>query len=100
MERTPGSGRKPGVRNRIAHKFLEDLQAEWERSGADCLKIMAKEDPGGLAKIVAGLLPREFSDEFPTQITIVTGVVRHGEIAPIVAQVPATPQPAHEGDDV
>jgi len=56
-------GRKPGVKNRLSHKFLEDLEAEWERSGPDALKIMAKEDPSGFVKVVAALLPKEFSLE-------------------------------------
>ena len=58
-------GRKPGVRNRISQRFLEDLQAEWEKSGADTLKILAKENPEALAKLTAGLLPKQFDDEMP-----------------------------------
>jgi hypothetical protein len=77
-------GRKPGVRNRIGHRFLKDLQAEWERSGAAALKIMAKEQPSEFAKLTASLLPKEFSDEFPARITIVTGVMRAGDMVSAV----------------
>jgi hypothetical protein len=57
----PGEGGRPkGCRNKIGQKFLEDLAAEWEASGPGCLKIMAKEDPSGLVKVMAALLPKEF----------------------------------------
>jgi hypothetical protein len=53
-------GRPKGCRNKIGQKFLEDLAAEWEVSGPGCLKVMAKEDPSGLVKVMAALLPKEF----------------------------------------
>jgi hypothetical protein len=56
----PGSGRIKGSRNRISEAFLKDLALEWERSGPDALKVMAKEDPGGFVKVTAALLPKEF----------------------------------------
>ena len=60
MARLPGAGRAKGSRNKISEAFLKDLAAEWEVSGPSCLKVMAKEDPGGLVKVVAALLPKEF----------------------------------------
>jgi hypothetical protein len=36
-------GRKLGVRNKLSERFLKDLHDEWERSGQDTLKILAKE---------------------------------------------------------
>jgi hypothetical protein len=92
-------GRQKGVRNRIAHKFLEDLQRQWEESGPAVLKIMAHEQPGDFAKLVGALLPRELENEFPSQITIVTGVVRHGEVAPITAQIPAAVPQGGPGEE-
>ena len=56
-------GRKPGVKNRLSHKFLEDLEAEWQEGGRIALKICRIEKPIEFAKLVAGLLPREFSIE-------------------------------------
>jgi predicted HTH domain antitoxin len=53
-------GRRPGSRNKISEAFLCDLHAEWLASGADALKIMAKEDPSGFVKVTAALLPKEF----------------------------------------
>ena len=53
-------GRVKGSRNKISEAFLKDLAAEWEVSGPDALKVMAKEEPGNFVKVVAALLPREF----------------------------------------
>jgi hypothetical protein len=53
-------GRPKGCRNKISQAFLNDLAAQWEISGPDCLRVMAKEDPSGLVKVVAALLPKEF----------------------------------------
>src|SRR6516164_7542910 len=72
-------GRKPGVRNRISQKFLEDLQREWERSGEAVLKIMAVEQPNELAKLVGSLLPRQQEIDAPSLIVVATGVPRAGE---------------------
>ena len=89
MEKVPGSGRKPGVRNRIGQKFLEDLQSEWERSGTAVLKILAVENPEALAKLAAGLLPREHDIEGPAVlIRVNTGVPRHGDVLPGAPRAP------------
>jgi hypothetical protein len=52
-------GRVKGSRNKICARFIDDLHAEWERSGASALAIFAKEDPGGFAKLTASILPKE-----------------------------------------
>jgi hypothetical protein len=56
-------GRLKGSRNKISEAFLKDLAAEWEASGPDALKVMAREEPGNFVKVVAALLPKEFSIE-------------------------------------
>src|SRR6516165_10948371 len=56
-------GRVKGSRNKISEAFLKDLAAEWEVSGPDALKVMAKEEPGNFVKVVAALLPKEFEIE-------------------------------------
>jgi hypothetical protein len=63
MQKVPGSGRVKGSRNKISEAFLHDLATEWEASGPDALKIMAKDEPGNFVKVVAALLPKEFSIE-------------------------------------
>jgi hypothetical protein len=75
-------GRAKGTRNKISEAFLKDLHAEWEKSGAAVLKIMAVEQPGVFAGLVAKVLPTAFDDSYPTQITIITGVPRAGDPPP------------------
>src|SRR6516225_804468 len=57
--RAKTAGRVKGSRNKICARFIDDLHAEWERSGASALAIFAKEDPGGFAKLTASILPKE-----------------------------------------
>src|SRR6516225_11729903 len=97
-------GRQKGVRNKLSEAFLKDLHAEWERSGAGVLKILAVENPAALAALVAKTMPQAFDDEHPATLHIITGVPRRGEDydsrAPQVP--PAAPMPAlpvAEGDD-
>jgi hypothetical protein len=82
QEKTPGSGRKLGVRNKLSERFLKDLHDEWERSGEATLKILAKENPEAFARLAVGILPKEF-EGLPPPVTIVTGVWRGDEIGPI-----------------
>ena len=50
-------GRKPGSRNKLGEKFIEDAYEEWKKSGPAALKTMAETDPGGFVRIIAGILP-------------------------------------------
>src|SRR5215831_4699163 len=61
--RAKTGGRIKGSRNKISEAFLHDLAAEWETSGPAALKIMAREEPGNFVKVVAALLPKEFTIE-------------------------------------
>ena len=72
-------GRTKGTRNKISEAFLKDLHAEWERSGAATLKILAVENPAAFAALAVRVLPTAFDDEHPAKLLIVTGVVRHGD---------------------
>jgi hypothetical protein len=86
-------GRKLGVRNKLSERFLKDLHDEWERSGQDTLKILAKENPEAFARLAVGILPREF-EGLPPAVQIITGVVRGDEA---VASPPAAlPPPKKE----
>ena len=53
------SGRPKGARNKLAETFLEDAYAAWQEHGKQALDTMAENDPGGFAKMISGLLPRE-----------------------------------------
>jgi len=46
------------ARSRISEKLLADLAVVWEELGKDVLKL-AMDDPGKLATIGYGLLPRD-----------------------------------------
>src|SRR5215469_14360205 len=87
MEKVPGSGRKVGTRNKLSEAFLRDLHSEWERSGPTALKVLAVENPEALAKLAAGLLPKQQEIEMPSLIVVSTGVPRNED-----SIVPAKPR--------
>jgi hypothetical protein len=101
-------GRAKGTRNKISEAFLRDLHAEWERSGAATLKILAVENPAAFAALAVRVLPQAFDDEMPAMIRIITGVPRQGDAdfvddrarVPQIASVTQLGAPAKEGDDV
>ncbi len=53
------AGRPKGARNKLAETFLEDAYTAWQEHGKQALDTMAENDPGGFAKMISGLLPRE-----------------------------------------
>jgi Family of unknown function (DUF5681) len=53
------AGRRPGSRQKIAEALLKDIADVWSRRGGEVLEKLANDDPAALAKIAAGLLPRE-----------------------------------------
>ena len=53
------SGRPIGSRQKIAEAILREIAAEWERSGARVLELMARDEPAKFAQLAAGLIPRE-----------------------------------------
>jgi hypothetical protein len=53
------AGRPIGSRQKISEKLLADLADVWETSGKTVLARLAVDDPGKLAQIAYGLLPRD-----------------------------------------
>ena len=53
------AGRGMTNRQRISEKLLADLATVWETHGELVLQRLALTDPGGLATIAYGLLPRD-----------------------------------------
>ena len=53
------AGRPLGSRQKISEKLLADLAEVWETSGKTVLQRLAVDDPGKLATIAYGLLPRD-----------------------------------------
>ena len=48
-----------GARQRISEQLLADLAVVWEERGVSVLQRLAVTDPGKLAQIAYGLLPRD-----------------------------------------
>jgi hypothetical protein len=53
------AGRPLGSRQKIAETLLQDLAEVWAKRGKSVLERMAIDDPGKLASIAYGLLPRD-----------------------------------------
>lgn len=53
------AGRAIGARQRLSEQMLSDLADVWKVSGKDVLEGLVKDDPGKLATIAYGLLPRD-----------------------------------------
>ena len=53
------AGRPVGARQRISEQLLADLASVWEEHGVSVLQRLAVTDPGKLAQIAYGLLPRD-----------------------------------------
>jgi hypothetical protein len=60
MPKSPGSGRTRGTKNKLSHKFLSALAADFEEHGEGVIKICRIERPHEYLKLIAGLMPREF----------------------------------------
>ena len=104
QEKTRGSGRRTGARNKLSLAFLDAFAADFEAYGIEVIKIVRMERPHEYLKVAAYLMPKAFDDEHPATVHIVTGVPRRGEdypppqIPPTTPAIPA-PVPALEGDD-
>ena len=69
----PGQGgRQRGAKNRLSHAFLSELAADFEKFGADTIRICRVEKPHEYLKVVAGLMPREFEFTNETKLTEVS----------------------------
>ena len=55
----PGAGRPISSRQKISERLLQDLAVVWEEHGKTVLERLAMDDPGKLATIAYGLLPRD-----------------------------------------
>jgi len=53
------AGRPIGARQKISEALLADLHVVWEEHGVSVLQRLAVTDPGKLAQIAYGLLPRD-----------------------------------------
>jgi hypothetical protein len=63
-------GRPVGARNKLATRFLDDLEKQWRKSGRRALERTAEDDPVAFTKIVAGLMPREIAGTLDVNIDL------------------------------
>jgi hypothetical protein len=54
-----GGGRKPGSRNKLSEAFVADVQASWEKHGAEVLERVAREEPGTYLRAIVALMPKD-----------------------------------------
>jgi hypothetical protein len=62
-------GRRAGARNRLSQEFLTTLLAEFEKHGAEAVRICRVERPIEFVKIVAGLMPKEIDLHQDSQLS-------------------------------
>jgi hypothetical protein len=53
-------GRQKGAKNRLSWAFISELASDFEKFGAETIRIARIEKPHEYLKIVAGLMPKEF----------------------------------------
>src|SRR5262249_39196166 len=70
MEKVPGSGRRAGSRNKIATALIEGLAEDFEKHGAEAIKITRIERPSDYLKICAALVPQAFDESAPLQVAV------------------------------
>jgi hypothetical protein len=58
-----GTGRPKGSKNRLNVAFLTALALDFEEHGIETIRICRVEKPNEYLKIVAGLMPKEFTLE-------------------------------------
>lgn len=52
-------GRPKGSRNKLSHRFIEDLYADWLEDGQSILNVLKAKDPAAYARIVASMVPKD-----------------------------------------
>ena len=57
------AGRQAGIRSKITHAFLKDLEADWRAHGVEAIAAGRDRDPIGYVKVVASLLPKQIEAE-------------------------------------
>jgi hypothetical protein len=65
-----GGGRKVGSRNRLGEQFVADLLVEWKRSGPECLRRLASENPAAFVRAVGNVLPAQLKAELNVNVSL------------------------------
>lgn len=53
------NGRPKGSRHKLNESFLKDLIQAWADSGQEALRVVARDDPATLIRVIASILPKE-----------------------------------------
>src|SRR6266550_3161148 len=64
------SGRQRGSRNKLAERFLDDLQKQWRKSGREVLEKVVRDDPTAFLKVVSHVLPRELDSTLAVNVSL------------------------------
>lgn len=64
--RNPG-GKPVGARNRLTGDFLHKLADDFQANGKKAIEECREKDPAAYIRAIAGLLPKEFKIERPTE---------------------------------
>lgn len=71
------AGRPKGARHKLQEDFFRALQTSFEKHGAEVLELMRVEKPNEYARMIAGLMDKQFTGADGEQLfQIVTGVPR------------------------
>lgn len=60
------AGRPKGARAKLGEAFLQEMQADFAEHGKKVIALVREEKPGQYLKVVASILPKEFSADEPT----------------------------------
>jgi Family of unknown function (DUF5681) len=63
-------GRPKGSRNLLGEQFIADVYDVWQVRGREVLESMCDNDPGGFARLVAGILPQKLEAELTLKPSI------------------------------
>jgi hypothetical protein len=91
-------GRPPGAKNKLANSFVEDIAAEWSRSGPQILKVMAQAEPAKFADLVARVVPKDIAITLSPQAGPGLDAADYAVLSAIKAALPFDPntRPASE----
>ena len=61
------AGRPKGSRNKLQTDFFEALQTDFKEHGREAIEAAREDDPLGYVKVVASLMPKEFTISQPLE---------------------------------
>lgn len=72
-------GRPTGARHKLSQSFIDAIYEEFQAHGVDAIRQLREESPGEFLRLVAGLIPKNFSldsrESLPTVVLDFRGTV-------------------------